>query len=70
MLQAGIGSLHGGTGEGVWAFGKMGNGVEMRPSTAIWNGDLAFNSYHLNPLLPSAMQGTSHWATLLPVPPY
>lgn len=51
LLQAGTGSLQGGTGDGVWTSGKMGNGVELRPFTAIWDGD---------PFLSSAMQGTSH----------
>jgi hypothetical protein len=39
MFQARTGSVQGGTGDGVWASGKMGNGVELSPSTAIWDGD-------------------------------
>lgn len=55
MLQAGAGSLQGGTGDGSGASGKMDHGVRL--STAIWDGDWGLNSYHLNPFLPSAIWG-------------
>lgn len=67
MLQPGTGSLQDGTSDGVLVSGKMGNGaelrhsgVELRPSTAIWDGDRALNSHHLKPFLLSTMQDTSH----------
>lgn len=45
LLQAGTGSLQGGTGDGVWTSGKMGNRVELSPFTAIWDGDPSFLSH-------------------------
>lgn len=59
MLQAGTGSLQGGTGDGVWTSGKMGNGVELSAFTAIWDGNPFFSQ-------PCRVHPTK--ATLLPMP--
>lgn len=70
MWQAGTGSLHGGTGDGVWASGKMGKGVELRLSTAIWDGTQALTPTTSAPFLcqPRRVHATS--ATRLPTPSY
>lgn len=57
MLQAGTGSLQGGTGDGVWTSRKMGNRVELSPFTAIWDG---------NPFFPQPCRVHPTKATRLP----
>lgn len=52
MLQAGTGSLQGGTGDGVWASRKRGNGAQCDPSLPSGMGTEPFTPTTSIPFFP------------------